>query len=100
MRRLGGIACALVAALAVPGAARAWQPEPARFGVSAPEEHVGWAAGLPRSDGRVGAAGESYVGLNQIFTAAAIGRGSTLQAIFPVTAGNDLYRDLVFAGGI
>src|SRR5205823_3315206 len=63
-------------------------------------ELVHWAAGLPSTDGRVGTAGESYVGLNQIFTAAEVGPGSPLKAIFPVTAGNDLYRDLTFAGGI
>ena len=61
---------------------------------------VRWSARLPGSSGRVGCAGESYVGLNQLFTAAAIGPRSPLKAIFPVTAGNDLYRDLVFAGGI
>src|SRR5437764_5720545 len=48
-------------------------------------ELVHWAAGLPRTDGRVGAAGESYVGLNQIFTGAEVGPGSPLKAIFPVT---------------
>jgi uncharacterized protein len=61
---------------------------------------VHWAAGLPHTDGGVGTSGESYVGLNQIFTAAEIGPNSPLKAIFPVTAGNDLYRDLAFAGGI
>ena len=59
-----------------------------------------WAAGVNHSDGRVGGAGVSYAGLNQLATAAAIGPGSPLKAIFPVAAGNDLYRDLVFAGGI
>ena len=63
-------------------------------------ELVRWSARLPGSSGRVGGAGESYVGLNQLATAAAIGPRSPLKAIFPVTAGNDLYRDLVFAGGI
>jgi putative CocE/NonD family hydrolase len=63
-------------------------------------ELVHWAAGLERSSGKVGGAGESYLGLNQIFTAATIGRGSPLKAIFPVTAGHDLYRDLAFGGGI
>jgi putative CocE/NonD family hydrolase len=71
-------------------------PREVRDGV----ELVRWAARLPHSNGRVGGAGESYVGLNQLFTAATIGRRSPLKAIFPVTAGNDLYRDLVFAGGI
>src|SRR5947209_5831331 len=63
-------------------------------------ELVDWAARLPRSDGRVGTAGSSYLGLNQVFTAAAVGPRSPLKAIFPVTTGNDLYRDLAFGGGI
>src|SRR4051812_2475318 len=63
-------------------------------------ELVRWASRLPRSDGKVGAAGYSYVGLNQIFTAAKIGRGSPLKAIVPSAAGFDLYRDLAFGGGL
>ena len=63
-------------------------------------ELVKWAAGLPRSSGKVGAAGYSYVGLNQIHTAAAIGKRSPLKAIVPSAAGFDLYRDLAFGGGI
>ena len=35
-----------------------------------------WAARLPGSNGRVGMAGSSYLGLNQIFTAALAGRHS------------------------
>ena len=63
-------------------------------------ELVRWAAGLERSSGKVGAAGYSYVGLNQIHTAAEIGRRSPLKAIVPSAAGIDLYRDLAFGGGI
>jgi uncharacterized protein len=63
-------------------------------------ELVDWAARLPHSNGRVGGAGESYLGINQLLTAAAVRRGSPLKAIFPVTAGNDLYRDISFMGGI
>jgi hypothetical protein len=59
-----------------------------------------WAARLPGSTGRVGLAGVSYVGLNQLFTAALAGPGSPVKAIVPVAVGNDLYRDLVFGGGI
>ena len=59
-----------------------------------------WAADLPRSSGRVGGAGYSYPGLNQIHTAAAVGRGSPLKAIVRSAAGFDLYRDLAFGGGI
>ncbi len=63
-------------------------------------ELVRWAAGLERSSGKVGAAGYSYVGLNQIYTAAAVGRRSPLKAIVPSAAGIDLYRDLAFGGGM
>jgi len=63
-------------------------------------ELAGWAARLPHSTGRVGMAGCSYLGLNQIFTAGAAGRGSPVRAIAPCAAGIDLYRDLAFSGGI
>ncbi len=59
-----------------------------------------WAASLAGSTGNVGLAGSSYVGLNQIFTAALGGPHSPVKAIIPSTVGNDLYRDLVFGGGI
>jgi hypothetical protein len=59
-----------------------------------------WAGRLPGSTGNVGLAGSSYVGLNQIFTAALGGPRSPVKAIIPSTVGNDLYRDLVFGGGI
>jgi putative CocE/NonD family hydrolase len=58
------------------------------------------AARLPGSTGRVGLAGSSYVGLNQIFTAALSGRRSPVKAIIPTTVGSDVYRDLAFGGGI
>ncbi|MGH2838624.1 MAG: CocE/NonD family hydrolase [Thermoleophilaceae bacterium] len=63
-------------------------------------ELVDWAARLPRSNGKVGAAGYSYVGLTQMHTAATVGRDSPLKAIVPSAAGFDLYRDLAFGGGI
>ena len=63
-------------------------------------ELVRWASRLAHSTGRVGMAGSSYVGLNQIFTAALSGRRSPLRAIVPEAAGIDLYRDLAFGGGI
>ncbi len=63
-------------------------------------ELVRWAAGLHGSSGRVGGAGYSYPGLNQIQTAARVGRGSPLKTIVPSAAGFDLYRDLAFGGGI
>src|SRR5437588_123004 len=59
-----------------------------------------WASRLSGSDHRVGLAGSSYLGLNQIFTAALAGRRSPIKAISPSTVGNDLYRDLAFGGGI
>ena len=59
-----------------------------------------WAAALPGSTGRVGLAGSSYVGLNQIFTAALGGPHSPVKAIIPSTVGSNLYRDLAFGGGI
>lgn len=61
---------------------------------------VHWAAALPHSNGRVGMVGPSYLGIIQLLTAARVGPGSPLRAIFPVIAGHDLYRDTAFAGGI
>ncbi len=61
---------------------------------------VRWAAALPHSTGKVGLLGLSYLGINQLFTAAAMGPGSPLKAIFPIVAGNDLYRDAAFRGGL
>jgi hypothetical protein len=63
-------------------------------------ELASWAARLPGSTGRVGLAGSSYVGLNQIFTAALGGPRSPVKAIVPTTVGNDIYRDLAFGGGV
>jgi putative CocE/NonD family hydrolase len=63
-------------------------------------ELVKWCAKLPGSTGKVGLAGASYLGINQLLVAAAVGRGSALKAIFPVIAGNDLYRDTATMGGI
>jgi putative CocE/NonD family hydrolase len=63
-------------------------------------ELAGWAARLRGSNGRVGMAGSSYLGLNQLFTASLAGRHSPIKAILPANAGSDLYRDLAFGGGI
>jgi len=63
-------------------------------------ELVHWAAALPHSTGAVGLHGASYLGINQLLTAGAIGPGSPLKAIFPVVSGNDLYRDTALMGGI
>jgi uncharacterized protein len=59
---------------------------------------VSWASRLPHSDGRVGLLGASYLGINQFETAADAG-SAHVKAIFPIIAGNDLYRDTAFAGG-
>src|ERR1700761_4636385 len=59
---------------------------------------VNWASGLPHSDGKVGLLGASYLGINQFETAADAG-SSHVKAMFPIIAGNDLYRDTAFAGG-
>ncbi|HET7580048.1 MAG TPA: CocE/NonD family hydrolase [Bacillales bacterium] len=64
-------------------------------------ELVNWCAHhLFGSNGIVGLAGASYLGINQLYTAALVGKNSPLKAIFPVIAGTDLYRDTAFQGGI
>ena len=63
-------------------------------------ELVRWAAALPQSSGKVGTVGPSYLGFIQLMTAAAIGPNSPLKAIFPIVVGADLYRDVIFQGGI
>jgi hypothetical protein len=60
-------------------------------------EVVEWAARQPWSTGRVGLFGPSYMGLNQILTAAQ--RPPHLEAIFPIVPMADSYRDIVFSGG-
>jgi putative CocE/NonD family hydrolase len=62
-------------------------------------ELVSWASTLPNANGRVGMFGISYLAINQLFTAAAVGPGSPLKAIFPVMAANDFYRDVAAMGG-
>jgi putative CocE/NonD family hydrolase len=57
-----------------------------------------WAATLPHADGKVGLFGASYMGINQFETAADSG-SRHVKAIFPIIAGNDIYRDTAFAGG-
>jgi hypothetical protein len=73
-----------------------FNPRQVRDGV----ELVHWASRLSSSDGKVGLHGASYLGINQLLTAAAVGKDSPLKAIFPVVAANDLYRDTAFMGGI
>jgi predicted acyl esterase len=59
-----------------------------------------WAARLPHSDGRVGTYGPSYLGIDQMLLAGAVGPHSPLKAIFPVVSANDIYRDTSFMGGL
>lgn len=64
-------------------------------------ELVDWAAHpLPGSNGRVGLDGCSYMGIDQWFTAAAVGRHSALKVIGPFYTDSDFYRDLTAIGGI
>lgn len=76
-----------------------------RFDLFSPDEAIAeaqvisWAAELPRSNGRVGMLGHSYAAINQLFTAAEVGPGSPLRAIFPMAATADPYRDLFVSGG-
>jgi putative CocE/NonD family hydrolase len=63
-------------------------------------ELVRWAARLPHSSGKVGLYGSSYLGIDQLLTASRVGKRSPLKAIFPVIAGNDLYRDVAYFGGV
>ncbi|HEU5037921.1 MAG TPA: CocE/NonD family hydrolase [Nocardioides sp.] len=60
-------------------------------------EVVEWAHRQPWSNGRVGMAGPSYMGINQIFAAAQHPAG--LRAIFPQVPAGDVYRDVVASGG-
>jgi uncharacterized protein len=59
-----------------------------------------WAARLPHADGRVGTYGPSYLGIDQMLLAGAVGPHSPLKAIFPMVSANDLYRDTSFMGGL
>jgi hypothetical protein len=61
---------------------------------------VNWASKLPGSDGKVGLYGASYLAINQLLTAAAVGKNSPLKAIFPVVAANDIYKDTATMGGL
>jgi uncharacterized protein len=62
-------------------------------------ELVEWASKLPNANVRVGMFGTSYLAINQLFTAAAVGPDSPLKAIFPVMAARDFYRDAAAMGG-
>jgi uncharacterized protein len=59
-----------------------------------------WAAHLPHANGRVGTYGPSYLGIDQLLLAGAVGPHSPLRAIFPMVPANDIYRDTSFMGGL
>jgi putative CocE/NonD family hydrolase len=61
---------------------------------------IDWAAALPHSNGNVGMIGGSYLAIDQLFAAAAVGPDSPLKAIFPIAASVDPYRDLFVSGGL
>ncbi|WP_262058961.1 CocE/NonD family hydrolase [Streptomyces sp. STR69] len=62
---------------------------------------VDWAAHtLAGSNGKVGLDGCSYLGVNQWFTAAAVGKHSALKAITPFCTDSDFYNDLTANGGV
>jgi putative CocE/NonD family hydrolase len=61
-------------------------------------EAVAWAAGQPWSDGNIGMIGYSFTGVSQLATAAFA--GPALKAISPGNVFPDLYRDMVYPGGI
>jgi uncharacterized protein len=59
-----------------------------------------WAAHLPHASGTVGTYGPSYLGIDQLLLAGAVGPHSPLKAIFPMVPANDIYRDTSFMGGL
>ena len=62
---------------------------------------VQWTATqLQNSNGKVGLQGNSYAGINQTYTVAALGPNSPVKAIVPYCMGAEFYRETYFAGGI
>jgi hypothetical protein len=62
---------------------------------------VNWAAHtLSGSNGAVGLDGCSYLGVDQWYTAAAVGPNSPLKAITPFCTDSDSYNDLAADGGV
>jgi hypothetical protein len=59
---------------------------------------VAWAARQPWSDGKLGMIGFSFTGVSQLATAEYA--GPALKAITPENVFPDLYRDIVYPGGI
>ena len=60
-------------------------------------EIMEWAASQEWSNGRTAMTGPSYMGISQLWAAAARPKG--LKAIFPQVPGADVYRDVVASGG-
>lgn len=58
---------------------------------------INWIARQPWSNGRVGMAGASYVGLTQWW--AAVQKNPHLVAIFPIVSGDDEYMDRFYSTG-
>jgi predicted acyl esterase len=64
-------------------------------------ELVTWAATqLQNSNGVIGLKGDSYAGLNQVYTVAALGKNSPVKAMQASCMGAEFYRETYFAGGI
>jgi len=63
-------------------------------------ELVHWLADLPRSTGKIGMYGISYMGISQYFAARAAGPDSPIEALVPIVTGVDVYRDVFFNGGL
>jgi len=59
-----------------------------------------WAVKLPNAARAVGTYGPSYLGIDQLLLAGAVGKHSPLKAIFPMVPANDIYRDTSFMGGL
>ena len=74
------------------------------YGLFSPQEQqdgydlVEWIASQPWCDGNVGMCGISYLGIIQYLVAAQ--QPPHLKAIFPHDAWGDLYRDILYHGGI
>jgi predicted acyl esterase len=62
---------------------------------------VNWAAhSLSGSNGNVGLDGCSYLGVDQWYTAAAVGPNSALKAIAPFCTDSEMYNDITTVGGV
>jgi uncharacterized protein len=59
-----------------------------------------WAVKQPNAAPAVGTYGPSYLGIDQMLLAGAVGKHSPLKAIFPMVPANDIYRDTSFMGGL